>query len=222
MRALLAERQCLVVLDNARDEGQQSSWPGLVPLDTTEQARAWLESEASAWLATLRGAAARGEHARVAATAEAMEGFANVCAFSGYWTEVYHLSSEAAAALDDPRLRAAQLSMYCWALANEYRAEEAVARADEALEHARRAGDVSQQARAMYYASWPCGQLGRDEQRMEKLRAAADLFEAAGDHEGWTFSMLSYRTSRASSAAPRSPWPCTSVSSPSWTRPTAG
>ncbi|QLJ02467.1 helix-turn-helix domain-containing protein [Streptomyces sp. NEAU-sy36] len=176
-------------------EAAESSWPGLVPLDTTEQARAWLESEAPAWLATLRGAAARGEHARVAATAEAMGGFANVCAFSGYWTDVYHLSSKAAAALDDPRLRAAQLSMYSWALANEYRAEEAIARADEALEHARRAGDVSQQARAMYYASWPYGQLGRDEQRMEKLRAAADLFEAAGDHEGWTFSMLSYRTS---------------------------
>ncbi|MFJ9929943.1 hypothetical protein ACIRU5_28420 [Streptomyces misionensis] len=124
MRALLAERRCLVVLEYARDEGQQSSWPGLVPLDTTEQGRAWLESEASAWLATLRGAAARGEHARVAATAEAMEGFAHVCAFSGYWAEVYHSS--------------------------------------------------------------PTG------------RACA------------------------SSAAPRSPWPCTSASSPFWTRPTAG
>ncbi|MEV5549128.1 helix-turn-helix domain-containing protein [Streptomyces sp. NPDC052309] len=176
------------------NDAQPSRGQGLVPLDTAEQARAWLESEAPAWFAVLRGAAARGEHTRVAETAEALMAFAVLCAFWGHWTEVYHLSSQAAAALDDPRLQALHLNMYSWALANEYRAQDAIARADEALEHARRAEDVSLQAKALYYASWPHGQLGEDQKRFDKLRAAVDLFEAAGDHEGWTFAMLSYRT----------------------------
>ncbi|GLX49437.1 hypothetical protein Shyhy01_23870 [Streptomyces hygroscopicus subsp. hygroscopicus] len=48
------------------------SWQGPVPLESAEQARAWLQDEAPAWLAALRGAADRGEHARFVDVARAM------------------------------------------------------------------------------------------------------------------------------------------------------
>ncbi|MEW2624600.1 hypothetical protein [Streptomyces sp. NPDC048106] len=58
-----------------------SSWQGQVPLDTAEQARTWLQSEAPAWLAALRGAAHRGEHTQVVETADAMEWFCDLWVF---------------------------------------------------------------------------------------------------------------------------------------------
>ncbi|MET7648172.1 helix-turn-helix domain-containing protein [Streptomyces sp. NPDC005426] len=168
-----------------------SSWQGLVPLDTTEQARDWLEGETFSWLAALRGAARLGEHTRVVETAEALSYFA---AFWGPWTEVYRLSSEAAAALGDPRLQAVHLNYHAWALGNiEGRYREAIERADEALECARRAQDASQQAQALVYAAWPHKQLGELQERLEKCRSAVELFEAAGDQEGWLQGMSAYR-----------------------------
>jgi tetratricopeptide (TPR) repeat protein/transcriptional regulator with XRE-family HTH domain len=170
------------------------SWRGLMPLETAEQARNWLESEATAWFAALRSAARRGEHARVVKTVGTMTRFADLSAFWGHWAEIYRLSSESAAALDDPSLQAFHLNQYSWALSHGRRYREAVARADEALECARRAQDVAQQARALYHASWPHGQLGETQERFDKLRAAADLYEAADDHDGWVQAMTGYRS----------------------------
>ncbi|MGW3739955.1 NB-ARC domain-containing protein [Streptomyces sp. NPDC005146] len=172
-----------------------SSWRGLVPLETAEQARVWLQSEAPAWLAALRSAARRGEHTRVVKTAYALEELYYVLSpYWGHWTETYRLSSEAAAELDDPRLQAVHLNLYAWALGHtERRYREAIERADEALEFARRAQDVSQQAWAMTYAAWPLKQIGEIQERFEKSRAAVDLFKAAGDHAGWLEAMLGYR-----------------------------
>ncbi|MFD3537479.1 ATP-binding protein [Streptomyces sp. NPDC058664] len=163
-----------------------SSWQGLVPLESAEQARAWLQSEAPAWLAALRGAARHGEHTRVVETADAMEWYYQLSLYWGHWPEVFRLSSEAAAALDDPRLRAVHLNHYSWALSTcEHRYRDAIERADEALECARRAQDVPQQAWALVYAVFPHRQLGELQKGFDKARAAADLFEAAAEHEGW-------------------------------------
>ncbi|WP_371604449.1 helix-turn-helix domain-containing protein [Streptomyces sp. NBC_01220] len=162
-----------------------SSWQGLVPLESAGQARAWLQSEAPAWLAALRSAAHRGEHTLVMETADAMGWFCGVWVW-GHWTEVFRLSSEAAAALDDPYLQAVHLNYCAWALSIcEHRDREAIERADEALQFARRAQDAAQQAWALMYAVTPHRRFGELQEGFDKVRAAADLFEAAGDHDGW-------------------------------------
>ncbi|MEW2625435.1 helix-turn-helix domain-containing protein [Streptomyces sp. NPDC048106] len=166
---------------------------GPVPLESAEQARTWLESETTAWYAALRSAAAHGEHLRVVETAQAMQWFGNLCIYWGHWTDVYRLSSQAAAALDDPYLQAVHLNHYSGVLIFQHRYQEAIERADEALEYARRAQDLSQQAWALLYAAWPHSQLGQTQERFDKSRAAVDLFEAAGDREGWLQAMFGYR-----------------------------
>ncbi|WP_330246985.1 NB-ARC domain-containing protein [Streptomyces sp. NBC_00562] len=169
------------------------SWQGLVPLDSAEQARAWLQSEGTAWLAALRTAADRGEHTRVVETADAMHWFADLWVFWGHWPEVYRLSSEAAAALDDPYLQAVHLNHYSWALNTcERRHREAVQRADEALDCASRAQDTSQQAWALNYAAWAHMELGEAQEGADKSLAAIALFETADDREGWLQAMSSY------------------------------
>ncbi|WP_055585610.1 ATP-binding protein [Streptacidiphilus griseoplanus] len=170
-----------------------SGWHSLVPLDNADQARTWLESESPAWYAALRSAAACGEHTRVTETAQAMEWFCGLCIHWGHWSEIYRLSSQAAAALDDLRLQAFHLNQYSGVLAFEHRYREAVERADEALECARRAQDVAQQAWALFYAAWPHGRLGEMQEGFDKARAAVDLFESAGDHDGWLQAMIVHR-----------------------------
>ncbi|MFJ7066056.1 helix-turn-helix domain-containing protein [Streptomyces sp. NPDC101115] len=166
------------------------TWQGLVPLETAEEARAWLDGEAFAWFAALRDAARRGEHTRVVETADALEWYCALSLFWGHWTEVFRLSSEAAAALDDPYLQAVHLNHYAVVLGpTEHRYRESIERADEALEYARRAQDTSQQAWALVNAVLPHRRLGEFQQAFEKARAAADLFEAAGEHEGWIEAM---------------------------------
>ncbi|HEY9329721.1 MAG TPA: helix-turn-helix domain-containing protein [Streptomyces sp.] len=163
-----------------------SSWQGLVPLENADQARSWLRSEGPAWLAALRGAATRGEHTRVVETADAMEWYLSLSLYWGHWPEVFRLSSEAAAALGDPGLQAVHLNYYSWSLTCcEHRYREAIERADEALECARRAQNISQQAWALMYAVYPHRQFGEIQQGFDKARAAADLFEAAREHDGW-------------------------------------
>ncbi|MGW3735442.1 helix-turn-helix domain-containing protein [Streptomyces sp. NPDC005148] len=170
-----------------------SSWQGLVPLETVEQARAWLESEAFAWLAALRSAARRGEHTRVVETADALDWFASLSLYWGHWLEVFRLSSEAAAALDDPYLQAVHLNYYSQVLGPcEHRYREGIERADEALEYARRAQDASQQGWALLNAIFPHRQLGEVQKGFDKARAAVDLFEAAGEYEGWIDAIGAY------------------------------
>ncbi|MFE7329060.1 NB-ARC domain-containing protein [Streptomyces sp. NPDC057565] len=126
-----------------------SSWQGLVPLESAEQARAWLQSEAPAWLAALRSAAHRGEHIQVVETAYAMEWFCNLWVHWGHWPEVFRLAGEAATALDDPYMQAFHLNVYSWSLSCESRYGEAIERAHEGLDCARRAQNASQQTSAL-------------------------------------------------------------------------
>ncbi|SEO58009.1 helix-turn-helix domain-containing protein [Actinacidiphila rubida] len=180
---------------NPVDGAPPSPQQGLVALGTVEQARTWLESEAPAWFTALRTAAARGEHVRVVETVQAMQTFYDLCIYWGHWAEVFRLSSQAAAALDDPGLQAFHLNQYSSLLTIEHRYREAVERAEEAMECARRAQDLSQQAWALLFMSWPHLQHGQIHERYDKVRAAVDLFEAGGDHEGWLHAMISLRVS---------------------------
>ncbi|MFI2410516.1 ATP-binding protein [Streptomyces sp. NPDC018947] len=172
------------------------SWRGLVALDDAEQARSWLQSEAPAWRAALLSAADKGEHTRVVETADAMEWFCDLWVFWGHWSEVYDLSSRAAAALDDPGLRAFHLNMHSWALIEcDHRYREAVERADEGLRCARLAGNVPQQASALSHAAVAHRKLGEAQAAVDKARAAVDLYEEADDCEGWLGAMVTYGSS---------------------------
>ncbi|WP_432088064.1 ATP-binding protein [Streptomyces sp. bgisy095] len=169
------------------------SWQGLVALESAEEARAWIQGEAPAWLAALRGAADKGEHTRVVETADAMEWFCDLWVFWGHWSEVYELSSRAAAALDDPDLQAFHHNMHAWALIEcDHRYREAVERADEGLRCARRAGNVPQQASALSHAAVAHRKLGEAGAAADKARASVELYEEADDREGWLGAVVNY------------------------------
>ncbi|MFF2777195.1 helix-turn-helix domain-containing protein [Streptomyces sp. NPDC058052] len=170
-----------------------SSWQGLVPLESTEQARAWLQSEAPSWLAALRDAARRGEHTRVVTTVHAMEWFCDLWVHWGHWPEVFGVAAESAAALDDPYMRAFHLNCHSWALSLcEQRHKEAVERAGEGLEQARRARDVHQQVSALVHAANGYWQLGDVRAVAERSLAAIDLSEDSGHHEVWPQAVRLY------------------------------
>ncbi|MEU6933889.1 helix-turn-helix domain-containing protein [Streptomyces sp. NPDC046374] len=170
-----------------------SSRQGPVPLESAEQARTWLRNEAPSWLAALRAAAHRGEHTRVVETARAMEWFCDLWVHWGHWPEVFRLAAEAAAALDDPYLRAFHLNCLSWALTTcEQRYREGVERADEALAHARRAQDVHQQASALMLAASAHRQLGEVGIAADKALAAVRLSEDADHYEVWPQAMRLY------------------------------
>ncbi|MEU5217380.1 NB-ARC domain-containing protein [Streptomyces sp. NPDC020807] len=169
------------------------SWRGLVPLESAEEARDWLQSEAPSWLAALRAAAHRGEHARTVETTHAMDWFCDLWVHGGHWTEVFRLGAEAAAALDDPYMRAFHLNCLSWALNTcDQRYREAIERADEALGHARRAQDVHQQVSALVHAASGYRQLGDAPRLADRSLAAVELSEAAGHYEAWPQAMRLY------------------------------
>ncbi|MFF5768173.1 ATP-binding protein [Streptomyces tanashiensis] len=173
-----------------------STWRGLVPLESAEEGRAWLQSEAPSWLAALRSAAHRGEHARVVETASAMEWFCDLWVHWGHWPEVFRLAGEAATALDDPYMCAFHLNCHSWSLTNcERRYGEAIERAEEALEHARRAQDVHQQVSALVHAASAYRLLGDVPMVADRSAAAVDLSERAGHQEVWPQAMRLYGSS---------------------------
>lgn len=171
------------------------SWQGLVPLESAEEARAWLQSEAPSWLAALRGAAHRGEHTRVVETTHAMEWFCNLWVHWGHWPEVFRLAGEAAVALDDPYMQAFHLNMYSWSLSCESRYGEAVERAHEGLDCARRAQNASQQASSLTLAAWARSELGEVQEAADTSLAAIGLYEEIDDREGWLGAMFTHGTS---------------------------
>ncbi|MFJ9823078.1 NB-ARC domain-containing protein [Streptomyces sp. NPDC101160] len=171
------------------------SWQGLVPLESAEEARDWLQSEAPSWLAALRGAAQRGEHTQVVETAHAMEWFCNLWVHWGHWPEVFRLAGVAATALDDPYMQAFHLNVYSWSLSCESRYGEAVERAREGLECARRARDTSQQASALALAAWAQSELGEIQEAADTSLAAIGLYEETDDRAGWLGAMFTHGTS---------------------------
>ncbi|KOG12439.1 MULTISPECIES: helix-turn-helix domain-containing protein [Streptomyces] len=179
-----------------KHEARPVSWQALVPLESAEEARSWLQIEAPSWLAALRGAAHRGEHTQVVETAHAMEWFCDLWVYWGHWPEVFWLAAESAAALDDPYMRAFHLNCYSWALNTcERRFREAIEWADEALEHARRAQDVHQQTSALMLGASAHFQLGEAQAVADRSLASVRLSEDTGHHEVWPQATRLYGTS---------------------------
>ncbi|MFE6306143.1 ATP-binding protein [Nocardiopsis sp. NPDC057823] len=170
-------------------------WDSLVSLDSADQAAAWLEQEGPAWLAALKAVAADGEHRRVVEVAEAMHWFSDRWIHWGHWHEVYGLSADAAAALDDDGLDddglvAEHANYLAWALTMcEGRHEDAIEAALHGLELAARSGDVRQQGWALQYAGSAARDLQDGERGADFARRAAAYLLQAGDLDGYPQAM---------------------------------
>ncbi|WP_069463958.1 ATP-binding protein, partial [Actinacidiphila rubida] len=169
------------------------TWQGLVPLSTADQAREWLQAEGVNWLAAYRCAALQEDHAAVVEVAEALHWFSDQWIFWGHWPEVSATATDSAHALDDPRLEATHLNLHAWALlVCEGRHHDSMERAAAALEAARRAGDLAQQAWAHSYTAWALSHLADYSAAAPHNSEAARLFEAAGDLPGTLHAMCSH------------------------------
>lgn len=152
-----------------------------VPMASTKEATAWLRVEGDNWLAALRSAAAADRPARVVEVGEAMHWISDSWADWDRWTEVFTLSSAAAAALGDQGEEARQLNYLSWARLYRRDHETALELADRALALAESAGNLSQQAWAHYYACQAYTRLGSGLMAGDRARAAERLFAAVGD-----------------------------------------
>ncbi|NEB92018.1 tetratricopeptide repeat protein [Streptomyces bauhiniae] len=158
---------------------------GTVDLPDAETAREWLQAEGDNWLAAFRAAAAAGDHAVVAQTAEALHWFSDHWIFWGHWTEIFGTAAHSARALEDPLVEATQLNYLAWAvMVCDGRPRDALSLCDEALAAARRADNAVQQAWAHVYRALAFRYLGESDQAHEPLNQAAEIFEAAGDVHG--------------------------------------
>lgn len=154
-------------------------------------AKAWLQAEATAWLAALRRADDRGEHRRTTEVAEALHWFSDLWPTWGHWPEVFARSAAAAEALGDDRALAAHEGYLAWAqtecLGDLVQARGSACRA---LAAAERAGDLAQQGWALSYRSWIVSRLGDVQAAVVDARAAADRFLAVHDREGAPQALL--------------------------------
>ncbi|GAB1340311.1 XRE family transcriptional regulator [Streptomyces sp. E-15] len=170
-----------------------SSWQGAVDLSSADKAREWLQTEAANWLAALRFAAAEGDHATVVEVAESLHWFSDQWIFWGHWPEVFGTAARSAEALGDPLLLATHLNYQAWSLLMcEGRPGDSLAYSARALDAARRAGDLVQQAWAHQYAGWAHRVLGEDGPAGEHVAEAIALFEAAGDLYGMFQALLGH------------------------------
>lgn len=178
-------------------EGADGAGERDVDLPDQEAAQAWLRAESASWLPALRRAAAAGDHARVAAVADALHWFSDLWATWDRWAEVFDLSADAATALGDDRLIAVHEGYRAWAQSicrgDLVRARTA---ADRALAAARRCGDTTQEGWALSYRSWIASQVGDLATAERDASAAVDCMLAAGDQEGAPQAMLSLAKAR--------------------------
>ncbi|WP_203947426.1 XRE family transcriptional regulator [Planotetraspora thailandica] len=145
----------------------------LVALDEREQALHWIKVESDNWLAAFREAAKGGEHAKVTEVAEAMHWFSDNWVSWSHWVEIYECAAQAGAALGDAVLEATHRNYLAWAYWScEHRLDEAIEAATCALDLARAAGDVVQQA-------WAHSYLGGLQNRVDDVSPAADNYRRA-------------------------------------------
>ncbi|MFB7776180.1 helix-turn-helix domain-containing protein [Streptomyces bauhiniae] len=170
-----------------------TAWQGAVDLSSAERARQWLQDEGLNWLAALRSAADRGEHAAVVEVVEALHWFSDQWIFWGHWHEVFATGAHSAQRLGDPLLEAVHLNYHAWALLIcESRHQDSLHRSAQALAAARRAGDPAQQGWAHSYAAWALALLGDHSAAATHTHDAAQLFETAGDLLGKLHAMTSH------------------------------
>ncbi|KUO09152.1 ATP-binding protein [Streptomyces sp. DSM 15324] len=162
-----------------------ADFDGTVDLSSAARARAWLQTEGANWLAALRAAAAGGAHRTVVEVAEALHWFSDQWIFWGHWPEVFGAAARSARELGDPVVEATHLNYHAWALLTcEARPHDSLERSAQALEAARRAGDVRQEAWGHTYQGLALRRLEDHVPAAAHMHRAVALFEAAGDLHG--------------------------------------
>jgi transcriptional regulator with XRE-family HTH domain/tetratricopeptide (TPR) repeat protein len=158
-------------------------WHHPVPLDTPEQAQAWLQVEFDGWLEAMRRVT---DPQRVVDVAEALHWYSDRTFSVDPWSVVYGLSRAAAARLPDRRQEVTHVNYLSWALSTcDGRYAEGAATALEAHRLAVDIGDVKEQAWALRYAADAYTNAGRMDAALDALRRALPLAEACGDHDGY-------------------------------------
>jgi tetratricopeptide (TPR) repeat protein len=161
-------------------------WAGSVPLATADEADAWLQAERDNWLGALRAAARGGQHQLVVDVAEAMHWYSDKYVRAGYWYDVYGLSRTAAAELPDRRQEVTHINYFSWAATQcALRPDEGARIAMDAHRVAVELGDVKEQAWALRYAADAWRHAGDLPAAHAVYLRAAELAEAAGDHDGY-------------------------------------
>ncbi|GAA4586412.1 hypothetical protein GCM10023107_02570 [Actinoplanes octamycinicus] len=161
-------------------------YAGPVPLATAEEADAWLQAERNNWLGALRSASRGGQYQLVVDVAEAMHWYSDKYVRAEYWYDVYGRSRAAAARLPDRRQEVTHINYFSWAATNCARRPDEGARiAMDARRVAVELGDVKEQAWALRYAGDAWRLAGTPEAALPAYREAAELAEAAGDHDGY-------------------------------------
>ncbi|WP_329010318.1 helix-turn-helix domain-containing protein [Micromonospora rifamycinica] len=159
-------------------------------------AAAWLDAERGNWFAALRSAAAEGLHELVVEAVDALHWFSDSRVHLDLWPEVFRLSAESAARLDDPRTEAVHLNYLSWAQAICQRAYAgSVTTGDRALDQAVRAGDPAQQGWALLYAASGHTGLGEHRAALRQRQRAWVLLRRAADPEGLPQAMASLGSS---------------------------
>jgi transcriptional regulator with XRE-family HTH domain/tetratricopeptide (TPR) repeat protein len=162
-----------------------ADWRYPVPLDTPEQAQAWLQAEFDGWLDAMRRAFRAGAHQRVVDVAESLHWYSDRTYTVDPWPVVYGLSRDAAVRLPDRRQEAVQLNYLAWAVSHcDGRHEEGVGLAMDAHRLAEELGDRREQAYALRYAGNSLRVLGRHDEALDLIERSFVLADAAGDHDG--------------------------------------
>ncbi|WP_328346701.1 ATP-binding protein [Micromonospora sp. NBC_00421] len=170
--------------------------PSLAEFRDRAAATTWLDAERGNWFAALRSAAAEGLHEAVVEAVDALHWFSDSRVHLDLWPEVFRLSAESAARLDDPRTEAVHLNYLSWAQAicqREYAGS--VATATRALDRAVRAGDPAQQGWALLYAASGHTGLGEYAAALRQRQRAWVMLRRAADREGLPQAMASLGSS---------------------------
>ncbi|MET8040608.1 AfsR family transcriptional regulator [Micromonospora sp. NPDC005215] len=184
-------------------------WRGLVTLDSSERAQAWLQVNRDNWVGALANAAAAGDHARVVEVAEAMHWYSGRDIVEGRWTEIFQMSRASASQLDDPRQEITHLNYLSWAVSTcDRRHQESVDLAMTAYRLATELGDRRLQGWALQYVATGCFWIEDGIGRAEAaLREAAQHFDAVDDHDGYVQAIIGIAHALRDSAQPETALP---------------
>jgi transcriptional regulator with XRE-family HTH domain/tetratricopeptide (TPR) repeat protein len=191
----IQQRMVAWLLKTLTDAGQwfEPSPPG--PADSafnsSDEAEAWIRTEAEHWLPALAAAATDGDHQAVVDAADATHWFASRWLNWPRWVEVFTLGLDSAVQLGETGRQAAFLNRLASIYAQPWRdIQLALAYAERALALARTAGDILQEAWAWQNIARVRKMLGDPRAAMDAVRAAAERFEQAEDADALCQSLL--------------------------------
>jgi transcriptional regulator with XRE-family HTH domain/tetratricopeptide (TPR) repeat protein len=190
------KRMVAWLLDTLTAAGQQFQPGGadIATFGSTEDAEAWIRTEAEHWFQALGAAAVAGDHRAVVRAVRAAYAYYERWVHWPLWGDVFTLALDSAVQLDDAAMQAEFLNHLAYIHTLPWRAEwpAALDCAQRARTLARQAGDLRQEAYALLHiAAARRGRPIRDlEAALSAIKQAADLFERVGDVDARVQTLL--------------------------------